>query len=99
MERRRSSGTITKIHVLQPEKDSGIFADSSHGFHEFGTGPECILCRYGGPGYVPDERRGLVAAVEEAIESGHEITADDLGFTNGRRQNLKGIFRYEGCRV
>ena len=32
-----------EIHVLQPEKDSGIFADSSHGFHEFGHRSECIL--------------------------------------------------------
>lgn len=27
----------SEIHVLQPEKDSGIFADSSHGFHKFGV--------------------------------------------------------------
>ena len=34
----------------------------------------------------------LVAAVEEAIESGHEITADDLGFTNGRIAEIAKVF-------
>ena len=34
----------------------------------------------------------LVAAVEEAIESGHEITADDLGFTNGRTAEFEKVF-------
>ena len=48
-----------EIHVLQPEKDSGIFADSSHGFHEFGHRSDCILSWFGGPVYVPDERRGV----------------------------------------
>lgn len=34
----------------------------------------------------------LVTAVEEAIESGHEITADDLGFTNGRTAKFETVF-------
>ena len=38
------------------------------------------------------DRTDLVAAVEEAIESGHEITADDLGFTNGRTAEFEKVF-------
>ena len=49
----------SEIHVLQTEADSGILTDSGHGFHKYGHKSECILCRYGGPDYVSDERVGF----------------------------------------
>ena len=97
MERRRSSGTITKSMYYSQKRILAFLLTAAMVFTNLGTG---LNVSYAGTAdQVTFQMKGadLVAAVEEAIESGHEITADDLGFTNGRTAEFeKYLFKF--CR-
>ena len=92
MERRRSSGTITKSMYYSQKRILAFLLTAAMVFTNLGTG---LNVSYAGTAdQVTFQMKGadLVAAVEEAIESGHEITADDLGFTNGRTAEFEKVF-------
>lgn len=92
MERRRSSGTIAKSMYYSQKRILAFLLTAAMVFTNLGTG---LNVSYAGTAdQVTFQMKGadLVAAVEEAIESGHEITADDLGFTNGRIAEFEKVF-------
>ena len=92
MERRRSSGTIAKSMYYSQKRILAFLLTAAMVFTNLGTG---LNVSYAGTAdQVTFQMKGadLVAAVEEAIESGHEITADDLGFTNGRTAEFEKVF-------
>lgn len=92
MERRRSSGTIAKSMYYSQKRILAFLLTAAMVFTNMGTG---LNVSYAGTAdQITFQMRGadLVAAVEEAIESGHAITADDLGFTNGRAAEFEKVF-------
>lgn len=92
MERRRGSGTTAKSMYYSQKRILAFLLTAAMVFTNMGTG---LNVSYAGTAdQVTFQMRGadLVAAVEQAVESGHGITADDLGFTNGRTAEFEKVF-------
>lgn len=92
MEGRRNSKIMAKSIYNSQKRIMAFLLSAAMILTNVGIGPDMS---YGGTAdQAAFEIRGadLVSAVEEAILNGHEVTAEDLDFTNGKTAEFENVF-------
>lgn len=96
MERQRKSRISARLAKNAPKRVAAFFLAAALVLSNVGTQLNVSYASTGEE--ITFQMRGadLAAAVNEAVMDGHEVTADDLNFTNGKTAEFESMFFSEG---